>query len=183
MTQFSVKPNTYIYLTILLLILPIKWLFAWITAILFHEFCHWIAVKICGGEILHLKIGLGGAQMQCTNMPEKCRLLAILCGPIGGFALTCLGRWIPRIAICSFLLSIYNLLPLIPLDGGFALRVIIKSDKAFCFMHKIILIVIAILALYTAFILRLGVLPLAVALGIYLKYRNYSCKESVCGVQ
>ena len=183
MTQFSVKPNTYIYLTVLLLILPIKWLFAWITAILFHEFCHWIAVKICGGEILHFKIGLGGAQMQCTNMPEKCRLFAILCGPIGGFALTCLGRWIPRIALCSFFLSIYILLPMYPFDGGLALRILLKSDSAFDLIQKIILTLIVLLTLYIAFFLRLGVLPLAVALEICLKNRNYPCKESVCGVQ
>ena len=183
MTQFSVKPNAYIYLTILLLFLPIRWITAWVIAILFHEICHWIAVKTCGGEIIHISIGLGGAQMQCNNLPEKCRFFAILCGPLGGLALSCLGKWFPRLALCSFFLSIYNLLPISPLDGGLALRILLKSDSVFFISQRIFLLLLLSLALYAAFCLRLGIYPIIIVLGIFLKNRNCPCKESVCRVQ
>lgn len=183
MKLFSIKSSTYIYLTLLLLIIPVQWIVSWLIAIFFHEICHWFAVKICRGRVLHFIIGLGGAEMQCSNLSEKCRLLAIMCGPIGGLALACLGKWLPRIALCSFFLSIYNLFPILPFDGGQALRVLLKSNKIFEYIQKMFLLFIILLALFATFYLCLGVLPLAVALGIWLKHRKSPCKEGICRVQ
>ena len=179
----SIKPNTYIYFTLLLLIFPLDWVFAWIIAALFHEICHWVAVKICGGEVLSVVFGLGGAEMYCGNMPDRCRMFSVLCGPFGGLILIFVRMWFPKIALCSLLLSAYNLLPLLPLDGGQVLRILIRSDKIFYIIQKITLLSIVLFAIYATFILRLGIFPGALVCGLYLKNRNYPCKERICRVQ
>ena len=181
--RIFIKSNTYIYLAILLLALPVQWVSAWVVSIVFHEFFHWFAVKLCGGTVYRLDVELVGAEMRCSNLPERCRLFAILCGPIGGIALVCLGRWFPRIAICSFLLSVYNLLPVLPFDGGQAMEILLKSKKSFDIIQKIFLLVVILLALFATFYLNLGVLPSVVALGICLKHRKRPCKEDICRVQ
>ncbi len=181
--RFSVKTNTYIYLTILLFTVPLRWIISWLIAIVFHEFSHWLAVKLCGGKVYKLEIGLGGADMQCSNMPERYRFLAILCGPIGGLLLACLGRWIPRVALCSFFLSLYNLLPLLPLDGGRALCILLRGSKWFFLFQNIFLIFMILLAIFCAFYLKLGLLPVVVVAILYVKCRKIPCKEGVCKVQ
>ncbi len=181
--QISVKANTYIYLTVLLFLIPVRWIVGWLIAIVFHEFCHWIAVKLCGGNVQSLIISLGGAEMRCSNMTNGCRLLCILCGPVGGMFLILLRSCFPEIALCSFALSIYNLIPLLPLDGGHALRVLIKSQNVFFIMEKFVIMFLSIIALYSSFMLRLGVLPLAVVVGLWIKNRKTPCKENVCKVQ
>ena len=178
-----IKPNTYIFLTILLFTIPLTWISSWIIAILFHEFCHYIAVILCRGKIHSLKIGLLGAEMQCSNMSDACQVIAVLCGPIGGLFLACLGRYCPRIALCSFFLSIYNLIPLLPLDGGRVLYILFGNRKWFYYFEKYILIILFLCAIFSLFFLKLGLFPIAMVVILYLKYRKIPCKEGVCKVQ
>lgn len=181
--QFSVKTNTYIFLTVLLFTIPLRWIISWLTAIIFHELCHLFAVWLCGGRVYSLTVGLGGADIQCSNMSDSCRLVSVLFGPIGGLLLACLGRWIPRIALCSFFLSLYNLLPLLPLDGGRALCIIFRESKYFFVFQKIFLTFMFFLAVICSFFFKLGLMPLAVVAIHYLKIRKIPCKEGICKVQ
>lgn len=181
--KISIKANTCIYLVVLLFLLPLKWIFAWVTAILFHELCHWIAVKLCGGDVFEIIFGLGGATMHSSNMTECTRLLSILCGPIGGMLLILISRFFPELALCSVVLSFYNLLPLLPLDGGQALQIVIKSQTLFSTIEKIVIFILAIISLYLSVALKLGVLPIAVFAGLWLKYRKTPCKQMICKVQ
>lgn len=181
--RVNVKPNTYIYLVLLLFLVPIKWLAAWLLAVGFHELCHWVAVKLCGGEVYVLTVGIGGANMECSPLSNGKRLFAVLSGPIGGFALVLLGRWFPRTALCSWLLSVYNLLPLLPLDGGRALEILLGQRPAFAFIEKLILILMSMAALYGVIVLHFGVLPLTIMAGLWLKHRKSPCKPRACRVQ
>lgn len=181
--NISVKTNTYVFLTMLLFFIPVRWIISWVIAISFHELCHFLAVRLCNGKIYHLTIGLGGAEMQCGNMSDKCLLISVLCGPIGGLLLAFLGQWIPRIALCSFVLSLYNLIPLLPLDGGRALYILSGERKWFYFFQKFILIIMFLLALFFAFSMKLGLLPIAIVAILYWKHRKIPCKEGRCRVQ
>ena len=176
-----IKPNTYIYMVLLLFLIPIKWLFAWILAAGFHELCHWLAVKLCGGEIYSISIGIGGAKMDCGPLSDKKRLFAVLSGPIGGFLLLIFGRWLPRTALCSWLLSIYNLLPLLPLDGGRALEILLGNKVNIA--QKIFLLTLSAVALYVSAVLHLGLFPLAFVAFLWLKNRITPCKVGACKVQ
>ena len=181
--KISIHANVYLYMAILLLILPIQWLISWIIAVCFHEICHYIAVKICGGENYNLRLGFGGAVLSCSEMTKKKHIFSLLAGPIGGFLLVFLGRWFPRLALCSWVLSIYNLLPLLPLDGGQALRLLIKNQYAFHIIEKSILIILTFSCICLSIRWHLGVLPIIIVGVLWMKNRNSPCKEQVCRVQ
>ena len=181
--QLSIKPYTYIALSILLFTIPLRWFVCWIIAVAFHEICHLIAVKSCGGEILSLSIGVGGAEIQCGNMTEKKNLLSVLLGPVGGLLLACFGHWLPGVALCSFILSVYNLIPVLPMDGGRALCILFGERKwVYCFQN-IMLMILFVLALLFTFLMKLGLLPVTIVAILYLKHRKIPCKESFCKVQ
>ena len=171
-----IKPNTYIFLTILLFTIPLNWISSWIIAILFHELCHYIVVKFCRGKIYGIKIGLLGAKMQCSNMSDACQVIAVLCGPIGGLFLACLGQCFPRLALCSFFLSVYNLIPLLPLDGGRVLYILFGNRKWFQYFEKFLLVILFFCAIFSLFFLKLGLFPIAMVVILYLKYRKIPCK-------
>ncbi len=179
--KIDIRPNTYIYVVLLLFFIPIKWLFAWIFAAGFHEVCHWLAVKLCGGVVYSITIGLGGAKMECSPMSSKKSLFAVLCGPVGGILIVLFARWIPRTALCSWLLTMYNLLPLLHLDGGKAIEILFGSKAVL--IEKLFLILLSIGALYLSFVLRFGLLPLGFMAILWLKKRNFPCKPAICKVQ
>ena len=179
--KVNIKPTTYIYVVLLLLLVPLKWLLAWVLAAGFHELCHWLAVKLCGGEIYSITIGVSGAKMECGPLSDKKRLFAVLSGPIGGFLLLFFGRWIPRTALCSWLLSLYNLLPLLPLDGGRALEILLGAKAIY--VQRLFLVMLSVGAVYVSVVLRFGPLPLAIIAFLWLKNRNNPCKPDACKVQ
>lgn len=181
--QITVKPNTYIFIAVLLLLVPLPWLAAWLSAIVVHEFCHWFAVQLCGGRIKRLCVGVAGADMQSSGLSERKYLFCILCGPIGGFLPILFGVWIPRIALCSWLLSVYNLLPVLPLDGGRALQILVNNETKFHRIETGVLVFITICAVYAAIFLRIGVLPVCIVGILWLKNRKIPCKEGICKVQ
>ena len=179
--KFEIRPSTYIYMVLLVFFVPLKWLLAWVFAAGFHEVCHWLAVRLCDGDVYSITVGLGGAKMECSPMSNRKRLFAVLSGPIGGLFLVLFARWIPRTALCSWLLSMYNLLPLPHLDGGSALK-ILMGEKAFL-LQKIFLILLSIGAVYVSLVLGFGFLPLGIVIILWLKNRNTPCKQSTCKVQ
>ena len=164
-----------ILLALTVLILPLQWIFAVILAAAFHEFCHYLAVKACGGQIHRFCIGLSGARMEVSGLREKQELVCALAGPIGGLLLLILTRWLPRTAICAGFQSLFNLLPIYPLDGGRALRcglnllVPDKAERVCRWIRQLCLAGLALLGLYGTFVLRLGFLPLGLSVMIFAK--------------
>ena len=117
----SISAGAFLLGALLLLILPLKWLLAALSAAMIHELCHLAAVKLTGGYVHEICIGRGGASIKIGPMDSLKELICALAGPLGGFTLLLFARWIPRVAICAGIHSIYNLLPIHPLDGGRAL--------------------------------------------------------------
>lgn len=181
LSKIDVRPSTYIYIVILLFFIPIKWILAWILAAGFHEMCHLIAVKIFGGEIYRITIGLNGAKIDCSPLSRVKSLFAVLSGPIGGLLPLLFARWFPRTALCCWLLSVYNLLPLLHLDGGRAIEILLGSKAAV--IQRIFLILLSIGAIYISFVLHVGLLPFGFIVILWLKNRNTPCKPSACKLQ
>lgn len=170
---------------LLVLILPLRWLGAAALAGLFHEFCHLAAVKLLGGRVTQVSLGLQGAVIVAQSRSKGRELVCILAGPLGGLLLLPLAGFLPRTAICSALISAYNLLPVYPLDGGRALRcasaLLLRPDHAriLCSIlelscHAGLLCV----GFYASFVRRMGMLPMALALLILFRARsaNIPCK-------
>ena len=181
--KIIIHPSIYLYLAVLLLVLPVKWLIAWLIAVSFHEFCNLITIKLCGGTSYKLYVGFGGAIISCSDLTSKRFILALLAGPVGGILLLILGRLFPRIARCSWALSAYNLLPLLPLDGGQALHLLIKSSRLYYTIERIVLILLMIFSIHLSVNLHFGPLPVAAVAMLWIKNRNSPCKEPVCKVQ
>ena len=181
LSKIDIRPHTYIYIVVLLFLAPLKWILAWLLAAAFHEMCHIVAVKFCDGEIQRIIIGLGGTKIECSALNRSKSLLAVLSGPLGGLLPLLFARWIPRTAFCCWVLSIYNLLPLLHLDGGRAVEIVLGTKALI--IENLFLIFLSIGALYISCILHFGPLPLCVAAFLWLKKRNTPCKRSACKLQ
>lgn len=176
MRKFRIDHNVhfsagfYFLLSLMLLILPIRWIGAFLLASAWHECCHLVALRISSGRIGGVRIGAAGAVIEARELSRGRELVCALAGPLGGLLLLPLARWLPRTAICAAFQSIYNLLPVYPLDGGRALTCLAfllfppVTARRFCRLAELsCLCAVALLAVYATFALKLGIVPLLLA--------------------
>ena len=122
-TSFVLYPGIYCLICAVLLLLPLKFLFAWVVSVFVHELSHYIAIRLTGGHIRTIKIKLSGIQMHTEPLKGYQELICAAAGPIGGLLLFWLGyKCIPMISVFSLIHALYNLIPLFPLDGGRVVR-------------------------------------------------------------
>ena len=174
--QITVKESVYIYAALLLLILPLSWLLSLLVAIAVHELGHFSMVKLLGGKVYNMQISVRGMNMQCLQMQTWKRVLAVLSGPLFGFLLAILTSPLPKLALCSWVLSVYNLLPIVPLDGGHALEILWGESRYFALLQKVFLGIACLCAVYSSIFLGFGLLPLVIVVGLWLRNRNIPCK-------
>ena len=122
----EIKPGFIIYFALLLLVLPIRWIFAWIVAAGIHELCHFVALRAMRIRVISLVVGCSGAVMQTESMHPWQELISAMCGPFGGLLLLLFRKWLPLLSACAIIQTLFNLLPIYPLDGG---RVIVALLK------------------------------------------------------
>ncbi len=188
----KLTPAFCIILAIMLLTLPIKWLLAAMVAAAYHELCHILAIRLCRGDIHQLDVSSEGANLSISSLSSSQELICALAGPLGGLCLLFFSRWIPRIAVCAAFQSLYNLLPIYPLDGGRALwcgiSMVINEQRAkkLCKgVETVCLIAIVLIAIYGAFILKLGISCLfpAILIVTHTKFRKTPCKQRLQRLQ
>ena len=98
-------------------------------AALLHEAGHWAALRLLGGRLLSLRLGPLGAVMEgdWRRLSYGRELAVALAGPAVNLLCALALRFLPLperevFAGAHFMLGVFNLLPIGPLDGGRALR-------------------------------------------------------------
>lgn len=120
--KFSVKADFCILLSLSMFVIPLQWLIGWLIAAAIHETFHILAIGLFRIKILSITLRASGAVIESESMTPFCECICALAGPVGGLAALLLLRVSPEIALCAMLQSLYNLLPVYPLDGGRALK-------------------------------------------------------------
>lgn len=97
---------------------------AFVPAAAVHEIGHALALRLSGSRIRRVSLSVFGLEMDYAGRLSGAReLFAIAAGPLAGLifavaASSAGGAFWPMSGALSFLLSVFNLLPVLPLDGG-----------------------------------------------------------------
>ena len=95
-----------------------------------HELGHLLMLRMLGIRVFGLTLAVTGPVLRCERAAVWYEdLLAALSGPMAGLLLwgSAVSRW-PLLGEISLFLSILNLLPILPLDGGRALWAVLRHQ-------------------------------------------------------
>lgn len=179
-----IDPWAYFLWVLWLLILPLPWVLGALLAITVHELGHWVVIYAGAGRILEVSIGPGGAKIETEAMKPAWELLCALAGPVGSFSMLLLSSYFPEAALIGFCQGIFNLIPVFPLDGGRAARILFP-DRACKLLENFVIASILFASLCLSMKLKIGIwgcIPCLFLLGKLLG-RKISCNGSKIGVQ
>ncbi len=173
-----ISPSFYIYIALFLLILPLKWLFAWAIAVLLHECAHLAVIHFCGYDVLEIRVQISGVFVETEPLSRHHELYSALAGPIGSLIGVFLIWKFPLLGFFAMIQLIFNLLPIYPSDGARVLRCLFdRYPTVSVVIEKISQVLVVFLGLYFSFWLRFGVLPLILMI-VYLLRQRKTCKQS-----
>lgn len=190
--RISFSPIACVYLSLVLLAIPVSWVLAWLAAAAFHELFHCIALWLCEKDIESIDIGIHGAKIRTSDLTPGEIVFCAFAGPLGGILLLLLFRVFPRVAVCAFVQTLFNLIPILPLDGGQALHGLLRLvlperrlESTYKAIEVLIFAALITISILAAFLWKLGILPLLLtaALAIRRKKRKIPCKWSGVKVQ
>lgn len=119
-----------------------------VPAVVLHELSHLLALRCMGASVTRISVSITGLCMDyCGTLTEKEEALAALAGPVGGLlgAVLCSVAgtiWnSPFWSCCAgvgMILSGFNLLPALPLDGGRALFCLVTERRGTAYAVRIL---------------------------------------------
>jgi len=117
---------------------------AFIISVAVHELGHITALLLFGGRLRSFKIKAGGFDIEAAGISSATgELITILAGSAFGFALSAIshGSNVPiltQTGRISLMLSVYNLIPALPLDGGRVAERLISRIIEYDKTHKLL---------------------------------------------
>ena len=98
--RIYIVPRVYVYLALIFMLLPAKWVFAAITAAFIHELGHLITLKSFGLPLEKIEIDLGGAVIKSTCMCSTQEMLCAIAGPTLGLLTMLTARGYAELLMC-----------------------------------------------------------------------------------
>lgn len=186
--SIDVTPGFCIFWAVMLLLLPLRWIFAAAMAAFIHECSHYIMLKLLNVSVYGITIGVSGAVIETEPMGPHQEFCCALAGPLGSFLLMTTARWCPILALCGFVQGLYNLIPVMNFDGGRVVNAILQicfPDTCCSIMKWIQSAFCGLIVIAGIFCLQFGILPLLISLLLLLKVvpRKRPCKEGLKRVQ
>lgn len=140
--------------------------------VLWHEIGHLAMIRLCRVNVDELSLSAAGAVIKTRPCCWKKEFLCAAAGPLNGMILGfAVLRVCPKTAMVSFLLSLVNLLPLYPLDGGRMLRALLsmyfadgKAEKVLQTVNICVCCALMLLACWGTVCLQMGLWPIFAAL-------------------
>ena len=164
---FSVQPIFFIFIALSFFCLPAQWVFGWLIAAGIHELFHLLMMWILKIQIRSIRLSVSGAVIATGAVTSFQEFLCALAGPMGGLLGLLLTKVMPHVAVCAAIQSLYNLLPVYPLDGGRAIKCMVThflggelADRITKALTIIVLFLLGSSAVLVTYRYQLGLLPL-----------------------
>lgn len=173
------SPQFCVFAAAVLFLVPLPWVIGWFAAVVIHEVFHCIALFLCGKTVYGICVGIDGAKIFAEDLNWGQTVLCALAGPAGGLMLILAVEVFPQLAVCGLLQSVYNLVPVFPLDGGRAfqgaMHLLFQEEIAgkLCTVVEILtcLCVLAV-GVTCTWIWNLGFLPFILVVAFVLRVRK-----------
>lgn len=120
----------FLVLSLFLLLDKSGWALIILISVAIHELAHLVVMKLVGIAVEEIKFspfGIGIQQKTIRTISYTKELFVYLAGPAANLTIACSGivaenlfdsKWLTVIAVINLVMGIFNLIPVIPLDGG-----------------------------------------------------------------
>ena len=184
----EIPGTTFLYLALLLLTVPARWIMGMMTAALIHEAGHLCAIRILRIPITRVKIGMLGATIETQAMTRRQELICAIAGPVTGVLPAIVVHSFPVIGLFAMIQTAYNMIPIYPSDGARVLRCLLPSRDAARICGVISQFCVAMIGVLLLWLMRykiLGFIPAAMIVFLVIKTvgRKIPCKDGWNNVQ
>lgn len=187
--SIRIAPLTYIVLAFCMVLLPWRFIAAWVFSIIIHECGHLVACRLCGAKKYDIQILPHGMKIRADEMSNTKQLICSLAGPCAGLIILLFAKWIPLAAMFSAILSAFNLLPITNSDGYHVLQCILclftsqrKADSVCKVADIVSRVLLCCMVVYISWILTWP-LGIVFCVLLMLRIKRNPCKEATLQVQ
>ena len=151
--RFQVTAGAAVFYPVLYFFDSTGWFSALLPAVIAHEAGHALALRCCGSSIQTLRLEVTGLCMECSELfHPQMEAICAAAGPAAGLLWVWIMDWFPGewpqlSKELSLGLSLFNLLPVLPLDGGRILLALTGREELILWAGRLCSVSLAIMAL------------------------------------